>query len=218
MHLPSRTVAVAGLLALVLGMSGCSDSGSTGDAVATAAASPATGGQGAAAVPDTLASQTLWSVEGTEEFLPDDDPDVQAVRTLVTVHSGAVDNRGPETVEQSLADEYSAYSAEFAETLDGVDWRSVSIARTTDQSVSSQQVGIGWLQSSISADRRSATAQYESYIVFTAADDAFFTENGIERGREYTMLRKVSAEKINDEWLISDVRESSLRPRQDGVD
>lgn len=216
MHLLRRSAAIAALLALGMGMSGCSDPSPSGDAAVPTAASPALpnpSDDAEVTVPDDLAGQTLWSIAGSGEALPDDDPDVQAVRTLVTVHSGAVDDRGPETVDRALEEEYSAYSPQFSATLDAVDWRTRSIARTLDRAVVSQQAGLAWMPSTISADRRSATAQYEAFIVFTAADGAFFAENDIQPGREYSMSRMVEAEKIDGVWLISDVRESSLRPR-----
>lgn len=157
--------------------------------------------------------QTLWTVADTDDHLPDDDPDVQAVRTLVTVHSGTVDNRGPENLVASLDEEFALYAPDFADQLDGVAWREKSAERVVENDVVTEQVGLGWMQSTIDDDRVTATARYESHLVFTEGDAAFLAQNGIEIGAEYVMLREVTTTAIDGEWFISDVRESGLQPR-----
>ncbi|GGE98921.1 hypothetical protein [Mycetocola zhadangensis] len=195
-------------LALLVGalLVGCTPGSAGGEGIGgdPAASTPA---------PSRAEGQTLWSVTGTDEQLPDDDPDVQAVRTLITVHSGVIDNRSPENIEASLEEEFGLYTPEFAATLDGVDWRETALERVASGASVVEQRGVAWMQSSIDAERSTASVQYESYVVFTAGDEAFLRDNGITLGAEYLMIREVTAAVHDGEWLISGIRESGLQPR-----
>lgn len=195
--------------ALALSLVGCSES----EVEAPTPPAPGIDSPEGASAPEHLEGQTLWSVAETGQTLADDDPAVQAVRTLVTVHSGAIDNRGPDGLDESIDEEFSLYTEDFAGTLDGVGWVDAARERATVDGVVTEQRGLGWMQSTIAEDRASATAQYETHIVFTQAADAFLQENGIELGAEYVMLREVAVVGVDGEWFISDVRESGLQPR-----
>lgn len=202
-------VAAVAALALAASLVGCTEA----EVPSSAPSSPGAPAPEGAPAPDYLEGQTLWSVAETGEALPDDDPAVQAVRTIVTVHSGAIDNRGAEGLDESIAAEFELYSADFAGTLEGVGWVDSARERAETHGVVTEQRGLGWMQSTIAEDGASATAQYETYLVFIDAREDFLQANGIELGVEYVMLREVSTVAIGGEWFISDVRESGLRPR-----
>lgn len=202
----SRTFTLAGLvLAIGALLMGC--------APATNGGVPPDGTVTSTPTPSRVEGQTLWSVTGTDQQLPNDDPDVQAVRTLVTVHSGVVDNRGPDAVGASLDEEFSFYAPEFAATLDNVGWRENVLDRAVWSESVLEQRGIAWMRSTIDSQRRTANVQYESYVVFTAGTEAFFQDNELELGTEYVIIREVTATVHDDAWLISGVTESGIQPR-----
>ena len=203
-----RTPPTAPLLALVLVICaflvGCTPTADSDSPTGTGETTP---------TPSRTEGQTLWTIAGTEQQLPDDDPDVQAVRTLVTVHSGVVDNRAPETIEASLEKEFNFYTPEFAAALENVGWRTITLKRANSSAAILEQHGIAWMQSTINAKRITANVRYESYVVFTSGTEAFLQDNGLTLGTEYVMVREVTATVHDGEWLISDVRESGLQPR-----
>lgn len=190
---------------------GCAPAANVG--ISETGSSPSSGAVGTAPAPSRAEGQTLWSVAGTGEQIPDDDPDAQAVRTLITVHSGVIDNRDLPDIDDSLKEEFSFYTPEFTAKLDGVQWRESSRERTVTTEAAAEQRGVAWLRSTIDTARTTAEVQYESYIVFTEGNDAFLKANNIVSGTEYAMTRQVTARASGGQWLIDDVKESGLSQR-----
>ena len=155
-------------------------------------------------------ASTLWHLEGSDETLPDDDPDVIALQRTVALHSATVDDRAPDTVDAALEDEFAFYTPAFVASLDDAQYRQTASAMYRDNGLATRQLGVAWTTSTISADRTRASVGFESIFEFTAGSDAYLSERGLKTGERYAQPRELSLVRDGDAWLIDGIQKGPL--------
>ncbi|WP_326698096.1 hypothetical protein OG909_12550 [Streptomyces sp. NBC_01754] len=204
--------------ALVLVVSGCESSPAD-----TAAASPAGRSPQAGGPPTGPAGRSLWTLiddkGATVATLPDDDPDVAAVRKAVALHSGTTDNRDHRSVTGSpdgtggtggTEDEFTFYSPEFVQALEGQGYGARLASLFRDNKLATRQVKTAWYRSTIYQDRKTAKADMDSVIEFTAATPGYLKKGGFALNTPYTQHRTVSLAKQDGRWKITGIQKSPM--------
>ncbi|SDH85754.1 hypothetical protein SAMN05192558_105374 [Actinokineospora alba] len=190
------TVAVAALCCLV---SGCSPT--PAPAAAPAGGPPPPG-------------QSLWKLVDAAgavvSTVPDDDPDVTAVRKTVVLHSGVVDNRDPGSVAASVRDEFSFYDKGFVDQLQGNGYTSSVTGMFESNGLRTRQVAIAWYESTLLRERTAAKVQMESTIEFTAAQPAYLTGQQLALNTPYLQRRSISLAKVDGSWKITGIEKFPL--------
>ncbi|MFC7615440.1 hypothetical protein ACFQV2_20000 [Actinokineospora soli] len=157
---------------------------------------------------------SLWHViddKGTTiHTLQDDDPNVTAVRKLVALHSGAVDNRSPDTVSGSVEVEFSFYDKAFAARLESERYADKLVRLFTDNALTTRQTSVAWYQSTFHQDMRTAKVDMESTFEFTAASPEYLAANQFELNKPYTQRRTLSLHLDGDTWRIGTIEKSHL--------
>ncbi|MFD7426960.1 hypothetical protein ACFV6Z_07840 [Streptomyces sp. NPDC059818] len=205
--------------ALVLVLSGCDAAPAPAPAPAGAtapAASPAPRG----GPPTGPAGRSLWALiddrGDTIRSLPDDDPDVTAVRRTVALHSAATDNRDHRTLTDgtggagSADSEFAFYSPEFTRQLKAQGYgRQLSALYRTNR-LTTHQVKTAWYRSTLYKDRATAEAEMDTVMEFTAAAPGYLKKGGFALNTPYTQHRTVSLAKQGGKWKITAIRKSPL--------
>ncbi|QKW07524.1 hypothetical protein HUT18_15185 [Streptomyces sp. NA04227] len=206
---PTAALAVLpALMASALLTTGCGDNSPDPRSATTASRSrpggPPTGDRAA----------SLWSLigEGGKDLggLPDDDKDVAAVRKTVALHSGAVDNRGPGELPESLKTEYAYYTAEFRAALRTQDHDAQLTRLFRTNKLTTRQTKIAWYRSTLHTDRTTAKVEMDSVIEFTAATRDYLERGGFELRTPYTQHRTLSLVKRDGTWLIDRIDKTPL--------
>ncbi|MFC9468370.1 hypothetical protein [Streptomyces coelicoflavus] len=194
--------------ALVLLLSGC-DSRPADPPAPVKAAEPSAGGP-----PTGPSGRSLWTLIGdrgeTLETLPDDDPDVVAVRKAVALHSATTDNRDHRSITRSTEEEFAFYASEFAESLEkqGYGPRLDRLFRTNE--LATRQVNTAWYRSTIYRNRATAKAEMDSVLEFTTATPDYLREGGFALNTPYTQHRTVSLAKRDGRWTITAIQKSPM--------
>ncbi|MEU4746327.1 hypothetical protein AB0G02_38515, partial [Actinosynnema sp. NPDC023658] len=156
----------------------------------------------------------LWHViDGKGEKikgLPDDDSNVTAVRKVVALHSGVVDNRTPETVWDSVEHEFSFYHRDFVQRLDSEQYRDKLVRLFGDNALSTRQVSVAWYESTFHEGMRTAEVRMESTFEFTTASPDYLAANRFELNKPYTQRRTVSLSLEGDTWRIGMMEKEPL--------
>lgn len=191
-------------LALLAGgttLAGCTDASSP-----AASAAPS-----AKPTPGFDADASLWAIASTGEQLSLEDEDVQALQEVVALHSGASDNRSPETVSQSVDAEETFFTPLFIDKLGTDSYRDALVAMYVDNDLTIEQTGVAWTPSTIDAGRTKATVGFESLFRIVSASEGYLHELGVEAGAEFAQPREYTLTKIDGEWLIDDIAKGPLR-------
>ncbi|MEU8626157.1 hypothetical protein [Streptomyces sp. NPDC048669] len=212
----SRAALPAALAAaLVLVLSGCDSAPAHAPTPAGATAPAARTPQGGP--PTGPAGRSLWALiddrGDTIRSLPDDDPDVTAVRRTVALHSAATDNRDHRTLADgtsSADDEFAFYTPEFTKQLkaQGYDRQLTALYRTNR--LTTHQVKTAWYRSTLYKDRATAKAEMDTVMEFTAATPGYLKKGGFALNTPYTQHRSVSLAKQDGKWRITAIRKSPL--------
>ncbi len=205
--MPTRP-ARAGLAICLILAAMCALTGCVGQPDAASPAPPAA--ESAPPQPQRDSTQTLWTIEGSDTPLLDDDPDVIAIQRTVALHSAAVDNRTANTVETAVGEEFSFYSEEFIAKLDAEGYRDATIALYRDNDLTTEQLGVAWSRSTISQDRIRATVGFESILHFTTGIDEYLRARDLEQNERYAQARELTLVKVGDVWMIDDIRKAPL--------
>ncbi|WP_327337776.1 hypothetical protein OG693_18245 [Streptomyces sp. NBC_01259] len=208
---PTFTAALPAVLAaaLVLALSGCEPAPAPAAPAAAPAAATPQGGP-----PTGAAGRSLWALiddrGDTIRSLPDDDPDVTAVRRTVALHSAATDNRDHRTVADGAESEFAFYAPGFGKQLkaQGYDRKLTALYRTNR--LTTHQVKTAWYRSTLYEDRATATAEMDTVIEFTAAAPAYLKKGGFALNTPYTQHRTVSLAKRDGAWKITAIRKSPM--------
>lgn len=208
-----RTRRVAGLAALLTSLvvvtTACGDSGTAETALAATT-------QDASPSPPTAArsSQTLWQLldeRGTaRQQLPDDDPDVVSIRSLIVRHSDLVDNRSPASISASIQGELTAYTPDFAASLSTEGYPDKVESMYLDNKLSVRLHELAWYPSTISAPRRSAVFETATTFEFTQAARSYLTARGLKLNRPYVERRRVSLTRTPAGWRIASIERQPL--------
>lgn len=191
----------------VAGLSGCTDAAvPTGTTESAPSTTPIAG-----PTPGFDPDDTLWTIASTGEQLALDDPDVQELQKVVALHSGASDNRSPDTVEASVSAEQDAFSPLFLDRLAGEGYADAVVAMYVDNDLTITQTGVAWTPSTIDADRTHATVGFESLFRIDSASEGYLHALGVEAGAELAQPREYSLTKIDGIWLIDDIAKGPLR-------
>ncbi|WP_031087003.1 hypothetical protein [Streptomyces sp. NRRL WC-3549] len=207
-----RHLTAALTTALVLVLSGCDSASAPAETPVPTSSSAARTRQGGP--PTGSAASSLWAlIDGKGETirqLPDDDPDVTAVRTLVALHSATTDNRDDATITVSAEREFDFYAPGFAQSLRGqsYDRRLVALYRTNK--LATRQVKTAWYRSTLYEDRATAKAEMDTVLQFTAADPGYLEKGGFVLDTPYTQHRTVSLAKQDGQWKITAIRKSPM--------
>ncbi|MFF5104545.1 hypothetical protein [Streptomyces sp. NPDC000134] len=211
MRLP-RTVALASLPAtLVLLLTGCDSAPPAKQTPAARAASSPAPDSGP---PTGAAATSLWSLIDsggkTIRTLPDDDPDVTAVRKAVALHSAVTDNRDFRSVTASVRNEFGFYTPAFAERLGAEDYASRSTAFFVTNKLATRQKNTAWYRSTVYRDRTTAKVEMDTVIEFTAGDPGYLKKGGFTTNVPYTQHRSVDLVKEKGRWMITGIEKSPL--------
>lgn len=202
--------------ALVLLLTGCDSTPPSQQAASTRAeSSPAPDG----GPPTGAAAESLWSlIDGrgkTIRVLPDDDPDVTAVRKAVALHAAVTGNRDFRSVTTSVGDEFSFYAPAFTERLraEGYETRLTAFFRTNK--LATRQANTAWYRSTVFEDRTTAKVEMDTVIEFTAGDPGYLKKGGFSLKMPYTEHRSVDLAKVKGRWVITAIDKSPLtRPAE----
>ncbi|MEV7640980.1 hypothetical protein AB0O32_13685 [Streptomyces rubiginosohelvolus] len=192
-------------------MTGC-DSGPTDSAPAPGPS--ATGPAPRGGPPTGSASRSLWTLIGekgaTVKHLPDDDPDVTAVRRTVALHSGVADNRDAATIEASTREELAYLSEEFRKLLERERYAPSLTGLFRQNALATRQTKIAWYRSVVHEDRKNAKVEMDSVIEFTKARPSYLEKGGFTLQTPYTQHRTISLIKRNGHWQISAIEKTPL--------
>ncbi|MFJ6464780.1 hypothetical protein ACIQM0_27765 [Streptomyces sp. NPDC091387] len=210
-----RAAPAALAAALVLVLSGCDSAPAPAPAPVGAAAPASPTPQGGP--PTGPAGRSLWALiddrGDTIRSLPDDDPDVTAVRRTVALHSAATDNRDHRALTDGVGGaegEFGFYSPEFIRALkaQGYD-RQLAVLYRTNR-LTTHQVKTAWYRSTLYEDRATAKAEMDTVMEFTAATPGYLKKGGFALNTPYTQHRTVSLAKQGGKWKITAIRKSPL--------
>jgi hypothetical protein len=197
--------------------SGCAGSGEEPTPTSgptSAASSPGSDPADASASGPTRTDQTLWRLLDAQgevaEQLPDDDPDVVSIRSLVVRHSDLIDNRESGTVRESVEAELAAYTPEFARSLAGQDYSAKVVEMYGDNRLAVRLGELAWYPSTLSADRSTATFETTSSFVFTRGARSYLKARGLATERPYVERRRISLTRTSSGWRISAIDRQPL--------
>ncbi|MFC8520183.1 hypothetical protein [Streptomyces sp. NPDC057257] len=159
------------------------------------------------------AGQSLWhlgSKSHTGKALPDSDPDVAAIKTLVAAQSAVVDRRTARTVAASTTKEYGFYTTRLAVSLRNENYGGKLSGLFQDNGLSTEPLKTGWYASTITQDRTSARVEMDSTFEFTAAKPAYLRANGLATNTPYTQRRVIGLKKVDGTWLIDSLQKYPL--------
>lgn len=199
---PASVLSLALTLVIATTLTGCTEPAPTASEPVPPSAS---------ATPGFDPDATLWTIASTEEPLSLDDPDVQALQQVVALHSGASDNRSPETVAASVTAEEVYFTPLFTEKLAGQGYRDAVVALYGDAELTITQTGVAWLPSTIDADRQHATVGFESLFEIVSASEGYLHELDADAGAEFAQPREYALTKVDGAWLIDDIIKGPLR-------
>ncbi|MFD7620935.1 hypothetical protein [Streptomyces sp. NPDC059802] len=204
-----RHLTAALTAALVLMLNGCDSA--PGD---TPTSATSTDGSSQGGPPTGSAGRSLWSLIGdkgeTIQTLPDDDPDVVAVRKAVALHSGTTDNRDHRSVTDSTDAEFAFYSPEFVKALKRQGYAAQLASLFRDNKVTTRQVKTAWYRSTLYKDRATAKAEMDTVIEFTAAAPGSLKKGGFALNTPYTQHRTISLAKQDGRWRITAIQKTPL--------
>lgn len=158
--------------------------------------------------------QTLWTVidsnGANQASLPDDHPEVSAVRELTLRHTAIVDNRDHHTITASVRNEYRCYEPGFVAKLRSQAYEDKLITLYTGNHLQTRQVSISWYASTFDTEFTTARANIDSIFEITTADPAYLEKNQLKLGTRYTQHRTIDLIKRDGGWLISNIDKQRL--------
>ncbi|MBC6451029.1 hypothetical protein [Actinokineospora xionganensis] len=158
--------------------------------------------------------QSLWKLVDAAgavvATVPDDDPDVAAVRKTVVLHSGVVDNRDSASVAAAVRDEFSFYDNGFIKQLQDKGYLSSVTGMFQSNGLRTRQVAVAWYESTLLRERTSAKVQMESTIEFTAAEPAYLAGQQLALNTPYLQRRSISLAKVDGTWKITGIEKYPL--------
>lgn len=210
----ATALAAAGLAAaLTSGCAGPADSGATPATITDATrANPASP---AASPPDaTRAGQTLWRLLDAQGEaagqLPDDDPDVVSIRSLIVRHSDLIDNRRADTARQSVEAELTAYTPAFSRELADQEYPAKVESMYEDNGLAVHLDELAWYPATVSANRTTAVFETTSTFTFTRAASSWLKARKLELERPYVERRRISLTRTASGWRISAIERQPL--------
>lgn len=196
---------------LVLALVACDAEQQTSEAPAGGPASPSAQQAGP---PAGSGGQSLWTLIGsggrTVRQLPDDDPDVAAIRRTVVLQSGASANRSHRDAAASVDKEFAFLSDEFARSLKKKGFDTALADLYEANGLNTRQTQVAWFRSTVHEDRETAEAVMDSVIEFTEGDQDYLRQRGLALRKPYTEHRKVSLVKTGGQWKISAIKKAPL--------
>lgn len=133
-----------------------------------------------------------------------------AIRRLVVLHSGAVDNRDAASIATAGTDEFAFYSPEFATSLTAQGYATKLQAVFGENHLTTRQDAVAWYRSTVHQDRATARAEMDSTVEFTAADETYLQRGGLALHTPYTQHRTIDLAKRDGSWVITGIRKTAL--------
>jgi len=158
------------------------------------------------------AGQTLWIVidedGNTINNLPDDHPEVLAVREIVEAHAEIIDNRSPSGA--NAEDEYSFYTDAFIRQLQDQKYAQALRAMYAGSRIEIRKQSLAWYEMAFYQDMKTVRVKTESEFELAASSDDYLEKYGLILGQVYKQPRIVDLIKEGSEWKIAKIEKAPL--------
>lgn len=159
------------------------------------------------------AKQTLWFLidenGNKKENLPDNNPNVQEVKSLIEQHSKVVDNRTYKSIDAE--DEFSLYTKSFAQQLRG-DYDVKLLEMYKNNSMEIKRISLAWFETTFSNGFNNCKAMVEVKMEFAKCNADYLEKNQFELNKPYLQQRIIYLTKDEENtWKISNIQKGPLK-------